>query len=188
MDALESPEQVREEDKSAYYEGGRRQVRTDIGVAGEQRVASILEENFGKVSYGAPHLSEGTDGYPDLILTTAKARYAIEVKTMTPYYENRVRDRYAVNLASLDRFSWEEISRFARSRLMERLLVVEVRIKGTAIGHLYHVVPGETVDWMVARSNAERYVPFSTYNLPALSLVSFRPGLERSVDLAVMAL
>ena len=47
---------------------------------------------------------------------------------------------------------------------------------------------GENVDWMIARSNAKQWVAFSTYDLPALSLVSFRPGLERTVDLAVMAL
>lgn len=188
MGVLKSPEQVREEDKSAYYDGGRRRVRTDIGVAGEQRVAHIFEEHFGKVSMGAPHQSEGTDFYPDLILTTAKARYAVEVKSMTPYYENKPRSRYAVNVASVGIASWEGISRFARARLMERLLVVETRIRRTQIGHLYHVVPGDTVDWMIARSNAKQWVAFSTYDLPALSLVSFRPGLERTVDLAVMRL
>lgn len=188
MGVLKSPEQVAPEDKSAHYEGALQKVRSDIGYAGEERVASIFDECFGKVSRGAPHMSEGTNFYPDLVLTTAKARYAIEVKSMTPYYGNSARGRYAVNLASVGIESWEGISRFARSRLMERLLVVEVRIRRSGLGHLYHVVPGDTVDWVIARSNAKKEVAFSTYDLPALSLVSFRPGLERTVDLAVMSL
>jgi len=186
MVVLESPKQVSPEDKSAHYEGGLRKVRTDIGQAGEERVAEIFDKFFGKVSRGAPFMSEGTNFYPDLILTTARARYAVEVKTLTPYYARP--SRYSVNHASVGIESWEGISRFARSRIMERLLVAEVRIKGSKNGHLYHVVKGEVVDWMIARSQANVEVPFNTYDLPALSLVSFRPGLERTVELAVMAL
>ena len=193
MGVLKSPKQVSPEDKSAHYEGARRQVHEEIGNAGEERVAGILDDFFGKVSRGALFLSEGTNHYPDLVLTTPKKRYAIEVKTMLPYYRTgggakKVKGSHAVNIASVRISSWEGISRFARSRLMERLLVVEVRIKGSKLGHLYHVVPGEAVDWMIARSNAKEWVSFSTYDLPALSLVSFRPGLERTVDLAVMRL
>jgi hypothetical protein len=193
MDVLESPKVVSPEDKSAYYDGALRMVRTAIGVAGEERVGAIFDEHFGKVSRGAPHHSEGTNFYPDLILTTPKKRYAVEVKTMIPFHKTgggtrKIKGSPAVSVASLNIQSWEGMSRFARSRIMERLLVVEVRIEGSGIGHLYHVVPGDTVDWKIARSNAREWVSFSTYDLPALSLVSFRPGLERTVDLAVMAL
>lgn len=193
MDVLESPKVVSPEDKSAYYDGARRLEHEEIGNAGEERVRAIFDQFFGKVSMGAPFLSEGTNFYPDLVLTTPKARYAVEVKTMLPYYKTGEATKkpgvsFSVNVSSVNIASWDGISRFARSRIMDRLLVVEVRIRGSKLGHLYHVVPGDTVDWKIARSNAREWVSFSTYDLPALSLVSFRPGLERTVDLAVMAL
>lgn len=193
MSELKSPAVVSSDDKAAYYSGAKRLKHEEIGNAGEERVASIFDQFFGKVSRGDPYRSEGTNHYPDLILSTPRNRYAVEVKTMIPYYRTSEGPRkkegsFSVNTSSVNIASWRGISRFARARLMDRLLVVEIRIEGSKIGHIYHVVPGPAVDWMIERSNAKEWVAFSTYNLPALSVVSFRPGLSWTIDKACMVL
>jgi len=156
---------------SRESEGNRREMRLILGKQAEERVAEILGV-FGEVKLGL-----GTNGEPDLLLETCRARYAVEVKTMLPLKRSKKASvhGYQVNDVSLQLSAWEALGHYAELHEMARLLTVEVRIRGGGKGHLYHVILGETVDQLAHPGS--KWVGFNIYDLPAISLFSLRPGI-----------
>lgn len=172
-------------DKSAYYSGARRQLHSEIGTAGEERVRAILAEIYGQgaLSWGVPIQSAGTNFLPDLTLRTSKGAYALEVKTMLPFLTQamkagRSKTYERVGSVKLNRVSWQGICKWARRRDMVPMLVAEVRIGGSKYGHLYFFLEGTRVDEVVQATEAE-WIHFTLYDLAALSIWTFRPGRPR---------
>ncbi len=160
-------------DKAAHYDGAGNLHHEAIGDAGEERVQAVLQALVGPTSRGVALKSAGTDHLPDLTLSTPRGSYAIEVKTTLPYRKQG--QEIHAGGAKLNRQSWEGVTKWAKSKGFKRLLVVEVRIRGSSLGHLYHVIPGAVVDWALQQTQAE-WIHFSLYDLPALASFSFRPG------------
>ena len=150
------------------------------GVAGEQRVARLLEDlGLGRVTHGISLQSRGTAGYPDLTLRTPRAFYAIEVKSMLPFRGHRgVKQGWQVGSVKLVKRAWEAMSRWATSHGLARMMIVEVRIPRSGHGHLYHFIPGHVVDWGLKQTHSD-IVHFSLYDLPAMALLSLRPGIPQ---------
>ena len=67
-----------------------RQRRYELGEQGELNVGKLLCEYFGhrKVSYGFDNYSEGTNGYPDIVLNL-NPPIAIEVKSIAPFTKKK---------------------------------------------------------------------------------------------------
>jgi len=141
------------------------------GKEAEERLAEILSL-FGRVQMG-----EGTNGEPDLLLETKRARYAVEAKTMAPMKRSQKAgvNGYQSNDLTLALAAWRDLSDYAAAHELERLLAVELRIMGARKGHLYHIVKGEAVDQLIKPGS--NWISCNQYDLAALSCVSLRPGL-----------
>jgi len=148
-----------------------RPARYRQGKEAEERLAEILSV-FGRVQMG-----EGTNGEPDLVLETQRARYAVEAKTMAPMQRSKKAsvNGYQSNYINLPVSEWLGLSDYAADHEMDRLLAVEVRIMGARKGHLYHIVKGEAVDPLIKEGSSK--ISCNQYDLAALSYVSLRPGL-----------
>jgi len=109
-----------------------RQRRHEIGQQGEINVGNILADIYGhrKVSYGFDGYSEGTNGYPDLVLKL-NPPIAIEVKSITPFTKVKKKNGVykSAGYVAIRREQWYSELRFARERLAKLILVVEVRLK-----------------------------------------------------------
>jgi len=152
-------------------EGNQREGRMILGKMAEERMAEILSI-FGDTSLGL-----GTNGEPDLFLVTKRASYAVEVKTMLPMTRSIQADvnGYKIGRVTLELSAWEALGQYAKDHEMGRLLAVEVRVRGSKKGPLYHVIRGEMVD-QLAKPGA-KWLGFSIYDLPAVSQYSLRPGI-----------
>ncbi len=113
-----------------------RERRHEIGKQGEINVGKLLAEYFGhrKVSYAFDGYSEGTNHYPDLVLRL-NPPLAIEVKSINPYKERTIKTGKikGVNYVGINRYQWFEVYKFARNRLANYVLIVEVRLKEKGI-------------------------------------------------------
>lgn len=109
-----------------------RQRRHELGEQGEINVGKLLADVFGhrKVSYCFDGYSEGTNGYPDLVLKL-NPPIAIEIKSMSPFTKKKnKRGVYkSAGYVAIKRSQWYEQLKFARGRLAKLILVVEVRLK-----------------------------------------------------------
>ena len=113
-----------------------RQRRHEIGQQGEINVGNILADIYGhrKVSYGFEGYSEGTNGYPDLVLKL-NPPIAIEVKSITPFTKRKNKGGIyrSASWVAIRRDQWYNELRFAKSRLAKLILIVEIRLKDKGI-------------------------------------------------------
>lgn len=153
-------------------EGIPREQRVEEGGEAELRVVELLN------GFGRAVLGKGSYGEPDVLFYTEANRYAVEVKSIEQMRKTEQEDvnGYKANVVTLNRNSWEALCEYAEACGLSPLLVVEVKISGSKYGNLYYMVPREAVDYKANQSNA-RYIRLSVYDLPALSVQSFRPGL-----------
>lgn len=131
--------------------------------------------------YGQIMKGLGTDGQPDLMLKTDKARYALEIKSMLPWHRRARNQTPEQGRINLEPVAWWDMCEWAESKGMEPALVAEVRINGAP--NLYHWVPGYRVDQWLERSPEAKMVHIGLYNLPLVSLYTWRPGIIEEIDL-----
>lgn len=109
-----------------------RQRRYELGEQGEINVGKILCEYFGhrKVSYKFEGYSEGTNGYPDIVLKLDPP-LAIEVKSIKPFtkQENKKGFYRSAGWVAIRREQWYDELKFAKEHLAKLILIVEVRLK-----------------------------------------------------------
>lgn len=122
-------------------EEGHRATHSRIGKDAEKRVATILRGIYGdrKVVVGSSH-SSGTAGKPDVLLMTDPP-VLVEVKTCTLFHRRRI-----FGAAKTFMHSWLRLSEYAKTRRMDRIMVIEYRHKGDAV---YAWIRGEEVDRMI---------------------------------------
>lgn len=111
----------------------RRERRSEVGRQGEMNVGNLLASHFGirNVSYGFDNYSEGTDGYPDMVLKI-KPPIAIEVKSISPFTKRKQKNnKYvkSVGYVAIRREQWYNQICFAKSRNARLILIVEVRMR-----------------------------------------------------------
>ena len=169
-------EKENQNDTPLTPEGNQRERRMILGKMAEERMAEILS------IFGDTELGLGTKGEPDLILETKKARYAVEVKTMLPMRQSKQATRlgYKANQLTLELSAWDALGHYAKDHKMARLLAVEVRVRRSGKGHVYHVIRGEMVD-QLAKPGA-KWLGLSIYDLPAVSQYNLRPGIPWQPD------
>ena len=136
-------------------EEGHRATHTKIGKDAEKRVATILMGIYGdrKVVVGSVH-SSGTAGKPDVLLMTDPP-VLVEVKTCRLFHKKRI-----FGAAKTFMHSWLRLSEYAKTRRMDRIMVIEYRHKGDAI---YAWIRGEEVDQMIAERK-ENNEPFEVFH------------------------
>lgn len=132
-----------------------RQRRHELGEQGEINVGKLLADVFGhrKVSYGFDGYSEGTNGYPDLVLKL-NPPIAIEVKSIKPFMKQKNKRGFyrSAGYVSIRRVQWYEELKFARNRLAKLILVVEVRLKDKG---LYFWFNSEQIEKYMKKGNSE---------------------------------
>jgi len=160
------------DDSPMSLEGSPRQDRDREGAEAEVRVAELL------AGFGSAVVGKGSNGEPDVLFYTESNRYAVEVKSVEQMKRTDQDDvnGYKAGYVTLNRNSWEALCEYAEASQLVPMLVVEVKIQGSKYGNLYYMVPREAVDYKANQSDA-RYIRLSVYDLPALSVQSFRPGL-----------
>lgn len=113
-----------------------RQRRHELGQQGEINVGNMLADVYGhrKVSYGFDGYSEGTNGYPDLVLKL-NPPIAIEVKSIKPFTDKKNKNGIykSAGYVAIRRDQWYNELQFARSRLAKLILVVEIRLRDKGI-------------------------------------------------------
>lgn len=146
------------------YSFETRQRRYEIGKQGELNVGDLLADYFGvnKVSYGFDNYSEGTNGYPDLVLKTFPP-IAVEVKSISPF---TIRDTTkgktkSCGYVAIKRTQWYNELSFASSRNAKLILIVEVRMKDRG---LYFWFNSEQIQKYMEKLKGER-IHISFFNI-----------------------
>lgn len=134
-----------------------RQRRHELGENGELNVSKLLSDVFGhrKVSYGFEGYSEGTNGYPDMVLML-NPPIAIEVKSIAPFTKKETSKGIykSAGWVAIRRDQWYEQLKFAREHLAKLILIVEVRLRdkglyfwfnSTQIEHYMKIRKGERI-------------------------------------------
>jgi len=108
----------------------------ELGIQGEINVGKLLGDYFGvrNISYAMDGYSEGTNGYPDLILKL-NPPLAIEIKSMSTFVHRTRGDKTAkyINYVPIVKDSWYNELAFAKSKKMKLILIVEIRLKDKGI-------------------------------------------------------
>lgn len=167
------PQGTTTEPNTHTYTPTPRQRRVREGKKAEMRVVELLNRYGG----GGAGLGKGQGGSPDVIYHSDNALYAVEVKSI----EHQVRvggDRYKASTVPLSVGQWRALCDWAGED-HSPLLVVEVKIRGSKRGHLYHFISAEVVNFLVDSSES-KHIRISVHDLSALSFQSVRPGLPLS--------
>ncbi len=133
----------------------------EIGEQGEINVGKLLSSIYGHriVSYGFDGYSEGTNGYPDLVLKL-NPPLAIEVKSMYPYVIRNKKDgkKYKYqNWVPINKIQWENEKQFAKNKMAKLILIIEIRLKDKGI---YFWFDSEQVEEYFDKSKSEYgYIP-----------------------------
>jgi hypothetical protein len=141
-----------------------RAVHTKLGREAELRVAARLREIYGnrKVIDSGSHAS-GQKGKPDLLLLTDPPTL-VEVKTCQLIHKKRL-----WGVAKTFIHAWERLTLYARSHLMNRVLVIEYRHKDSSI---FVWLPGDKVDNLLV-DKLEANPDLGVFH------IEFREALER---------
>ncbi len=149
------------------HENARKRVQT--GKDAELRIVKFLSQ------FGDAELGGGQNGRPDVLFTSGRASYGVEVKSV----EHQVRTKKGKIKAGsvpLTVRQWRGLCGFCEANGMVPLLVVEVRIRGSNKGPMYHFIPREIVDARVAGFKGKN-LRVSVLDLPGMSIQSIRVGL-----------
>ncbi len=132
----------------------RRERRYEIGQQGEINVGNMLAEHFGhrKISWGVDGYSEGTDGFPDLVIKTFPP-IAVEVKSITPFTVRKDGNTKGVSYVAIRREQWINEMQFAMNKKARLILIVEVRLKDKG---LYFWFTSEQIQGYMKRLKGER--------------------------------
>jgi hypothetical protein len=132
----------------------RRERRYELGQQGEINVGNLLADHFGhrKISWGFEGYSEGTNGFPDLVIKTLPP-IAIEVKSISPFTVRKKNDSKGVGYVAIRREQWVNQLKFARDKNAKLILVVEVRLKDKGI---YFWFTSDQVDRYMKKLKGER--------------------------------
>lgn len=132
----------------------RRERRYEIGQQGEINVGNMLAEHFGhrKISWGVDGYSEGTDGFPDLVIKTFPP-IAVEVKSITPFTVRKDGNTKGVSYVAVRREQWINEMQFAMNKKARLILIVEVRLKDKG---LYFWFTSEQIQGYMKRLKGER--------------------------------
>ncbi len=147
----------------------KRQNRPKIGKDAEKRVVKFLS------AFGEARLGVGQNGRPDVLFTSGRAGYGVEVRSV----EHQVRagvDRFKAGCVAFSVGAWLGLCGFCEVNDLVPLLVVEVRIRGSNKGPMYHFVPREVVDGRIAGFRGKN-LRVSVLDLPGMSIQSIREGL-----------
>lgn len=135
------------------FTSARRAVRTAIGIQGQQNVATRFAGVYGQraVSTGTG-FSKGQGGKPDVLLKLNPHPIAVEVKSVQAFtsglrkVEGKKRKvRYPrLGYMKLYRMAWDDLTTYAKSHLMRRMIVVEYRVQGGE--NVYMWMTGREVD------------------------------------------
>ena len=143
---------------------GDRATHTKVGRDAELRVARILGRIYGErnvVFDGA--MATGSDGKPDVLLTLDPP-VLVEVKTCTLFHKKRI-----FGAAKTFVHAWNRLSRYAKSKLMKRVMIIEYRHKDS---YIYVWIKGEVVDEMIEKRLAKSENGFNVFHF------DFRQALE----------
>lgn len=144
--------------------------RYEVGSEAESRVVNQLSQ-FGDATQGP-----GSDGYPDVFLTTKKKTYGIEVKSTLPYHQDQ-RQRVQAGVINLNPDAWLMLCERCLYLELEPVLVAEVRFKRKTGYELYHWLSQSAVNWWLdSQAEDSKMAHLNIYELPALARFSWRDG------------
>lgn len=141
----------------------RRERRYEIGQQGEINVGNMLAEHFGhrKISWGVDGYSEGTDGFPDLVIKTFPP-IAVEVKSITPFTNIKNKETKQVGYVKVKRDQWANELQFAINKKARLILIVEVRLKDKG---LYFWFTSEQIAEYMKKSKGMEWVHISLWDV-----------------------
>ena len=165
----QDPQQTTTEPNTHIHIPTPRQSRVKAGRKAELRVVELLNQ------HGEATLGVGQGGKPDVYFSSLNAVYAVEVKSIQ-HQVHVGADRYKASVVPLSVGQWRALFDEAGEEGHVPLLVVEVKIRGSRRGHLYHFISCQVVEKLIESTEAKN-IRVSVHDLSALSFQSVRPGL-----------
>jgi len=150
------------------HEDTPRQIRAQKGKDNEKRAVKFLSQ-FGEAGLGG-----GQNGRPDVLFTSGRAGYAVEVKSVE--HQVRVKGGFKSGSVPLTVNQWRGLCGFADGEGLVPLLLVMVHVRGSDKGPLYHFVSREAVDSRVTGFSGKN-LRVSVLDLAAMSVQTIREGV-----------